>query len=632
MCSASIVPLNQGNCSVSAVCLIGRSSVPSVALRSGALAFTSLERLSSFSGVNLKLTISKSKNSTSLYVAKSFYVNGTRTSKIVEKLGTIAELEKKLNGQDPIEWAKKYIEELNRKEKEEKREVLVKYSPSKLINKGEQHLFNGGYLFLQKIYHELGLHKICKRISQKYKFDFDLDSILSRLVYGRVIFPSSKLATHELSKKFIEQPNFDLHQIYRALEVLAKETDFIQPALYENSLKIFKRNTGVLYYDCTNYFFEIEQEDGNKQYGPSKDHKPNPIIQMGLFMDGDGIPLAFSMNKGNMNEQLTLKPLEKKIISDFELSRFIVCTDAGLASEENRKFNDKDGRAFITTQSIKKLKEHLKKWAIAPDGWKLPGSEKNYDISKLDEMMEKANPEDREKIRSKVFYKERWIKENGFEQRLIVTYSIKYRDYQRKIRSGQIERAQKLIDTNPTKLNKCNPNDYKRFIHKTSCTSDGEVAEKEIYSIDSSLILKEEAFDGFYAVCTTLEDDVSEIIKVNRRRWEIEECFRIMKSEFKARPVYLSNDDRIEAHFITCFISLILYRLLEKRLNENFTCHDIITGLRDMNFLELKGEGYVPAYTRSDFTDALHEAFGFRTDYQIVTSAVMKKILRDTKK
>jgi transposase len=580
----------------------------------------------------LKLTISKSKNSTSLYVAKSFYANGTRTSKIVEKLGTVAELEKKLNGQDPIEWAKKYIEELNRKEKEEKREVLVKYSPSKIINKGEQHLFNGGYLFLKKIYHEIGLHKICKRISQKYKFDFDLDSIFSRLVYGRVIFPSSKLATHELSKKFIEQPNFDLHQIYRALEILAKETDFIQSAIYENSLKIFKRNTGVLYYDCTNYFFEIEQEDGNKQYGPSKDHKPNPIIQMGLFMDGDGIPLAFSMNKGNMNEQLTLKPLEKKIISDFELSKFIVCTDAGLASAENRKFNDKDGRAFITTQSIKKLKAHLKKWALAADGWKLPGSEKDYDISKLDEMLEKANPEDREKIRSKVFYKERWIKENSFEQRLIVTYSIKYRDYQRKIRNGQIERAQKLIDTNPTKIKKCNSNDYKRFIHTTSCTSDGEVAEKEFYSIHSSLILKEEAFDGFYAVCTNLEDDVSEIIKVNCRRWEIEECFRIMKSEFKARPVYLSNDDRIEAHFTTCFIALILYRLLEKKLKEQFTCHEIITGLRDMNFLELRGEGYVPAYTRSDFTDALHDAFGFRTDYQIVTSSIMKKILKDTKK
>lgn len=580
----------------------------------------------------MKLTISKSKNSISLYVAKSFYANGTRTSKIVEKLGTVTELQKKLNGQDPIEWAKKYIDELNKKEKEEMQEVLVKYSPSKVIKKGEQRSFNGGYLFLQKIYHELGLHKICKDISKKYKFDFDLNSLLSRLVYGRVIFPSSKLATNELSKRFIEQPNFDLHHIYRALEVLAKETDFIQSSLYENSLKVSKRNTGVLYYDCTNYFFEIEQESGIKQYGCAKDHKPNPIVQMGLFMDGDGIPLAFNINRGNMNEQLTLKPLEKKIISDFELSKFVVCTDAGLASENNRKFNSKGERAFITTQSIKKLKDHLKIWVLAADGWKLPGTDQTYDLSKLDEMIEKADPDDKTKIRSKVFYKERWIKEKGFEQRLIVTYSIKYRDYQRKIRDAQIERAQKTIDSNPTKIKKCNQNDYKRFINKTACTPDGEVAEKVIYSIDKTLIQREEAFDGFYGVCTNLEDDVSGIIKVNHRRWEIEECFRIMKSEFKARPVYLSNDDRIEAHFTTCFISLIIYRLLEKRLNEKFTCPEIIGGLRDMEFLEVKGEGYIPSYTRTDFTDALHDAFNFRTDYQIVATGTIKKIIKETKK
>ena len=580
----------------------------------------------------MRLSYSKSKNATSLYVIKDFTENNKRTTKIVEKLGTLKELENKLNGQDPIQWAKKYIEQLNKKEKEEKREVLVKYSPSKLIKKDVQHSFNASYLFLQNIYHELKLHKLCKEITKKYNFNFDLDSILSRLIYSRVLFPSSKLATYELSKKFIEQPNFDLHHLYRALEVLAKETDFIQSSLYENSLKVSKRNTGVLYYDCTNYFFEIEKEDGYKKYGPSKDKKPNPIVQMGLFMDGDGIPLAFSINNGNMNEQLTLKPLEKKIISDFELSKFIVCTDAGLASEANRKFNDKDGRAFITTQSIKKLKDHLKKWALASTGWKLPGKEKTFDISKLDEILDNANPEDKAKILAKVFYKERWIKENGFEQRLIVTYSIKYRDYQRKIRNSQIERAQKIIATNPTKIKKCNANDYKRFIHKTSCTPDGELAEKEFYSIDSELIQNEEAFDGFYGVCTNLEDDASEIIKVNHRRWEIEECFRIMKCEFKARPVYLSKDDRIKAHFTTCFISLIIYRLLEKRLEEKFTCHEIISGLRDMEFFEIKGEGYVPTYTRTDFTDALHEAFNFRTDYQIVTSKMMKKILKATKK
>ena len=570
----------------------------------------------------MRLGTSKSKNSTSLYVIKSTYENKKHSTKIVEKLGTIEELEKRLNGEDPIVWANKYIEELNKKEMEEKREVIVKYSPIKIINKDEQRSFNGGYLFLQKIYHELGLHNICKEISQKYKFNFDLNSILSRLIYGRVIFPSSKLATYQLSTRFIEQPNFDLHQIYRALEVIAKETDFIQSTLYNNSLKISKRNTGVLYYDCTNYFFEIEQEDGKKQYGFSKEHRPNPIVQMGLFMDGDGIPLAFSINRGNMNEQLTLKPLEKKILSDFELSTFIVCTDAGLASEANRKFNNKDERAFITTQSIKKLKEHLRKWALDTNEWYLPNDVRTYDISKLDEA----------KNLNKVFYKERWIKENDLEQKIIVTYSVKYKNYQRKIRHSQIDRAQKTIDTNPTKIKKCNSNDYKRFIKKTNCTSDGEIAEKEIYSIDPEIISKEEAFDGFYAVCTNLDDDASEIIKVNHRRWEIEECFRIMKSEFKARPVYLSNDDRIDAHFTTCFISLIIYRLLEKRLMEKYTCNEIIDGLKDMNFHEIKGEGYTPSYTRTDFTDDLHEAFGFRTDFEIVNTSQMKKNFKASKK
>lgn len=570
----------------------------------------------------MRLSISKSKNSTSLYVIKSTYENGVHSSKIVEKLGTVNELSKKLNGQDPIEWAKKYIAELNQKEKEEKLDVLVKYSPSKLIAKGEQRSFNGGYLFLQQIYYQLGLHKICKNISEKYKITYDLNSVLSRLIYGRIIFPSSKLATYQLSTRFIEQPDFEIQHVYRALEVVAKEADFIQSSLYKNSLKISKRNTGVLYYDCTNYFFEIEQEDGKKQYGPSKEHRPNPIVQMGLFMDGDGIPLAFSINKGNTNEQLTLKPLEKKILSDFDLSKFIVCTDAGLASESNRKFNDKEGRAFITTQSIKKLKADLKKWALDPNNWHLSNDKRTYDITKLDEESDK----------NKMFFKERWIKGNGLEQKIIVTYSIKYRDYQRKIRNAQIERAQKTIELNPTKIKKCNQNDYKRFIKKTSCTTDGEVAEKEIFSVNTDLIAKEEAFDGFYAVCTNLEDDAAEIVKVNNRRWEIEECFRIMKSEFKARPVYLSRDDRIEAHFTTCFISLIIYRLLEKMFSEKYTCSEIINGISDMNFHEIKGEGYVPTYTRTDFTDDLHEAFGFRTDYQIMKTKEMKKIFKETKK
>ena len=570
----------------------------------------------------MRLQISESKNASSFYVVESVYLNGNRTNRVVEKLGTYKELKEKLGDKDPKEWAEEYVKELNRLNKEDKEpDVIAKYSPSKIIPKGEQRSFNGGYLFLQQIYHELGIHKICKVISEKYKFTYDLNSILSRLIYGRIIFPCSKLKTNKLSLKFIEPPNFVLHQIYRALEVIAKESDYIQSEIYNNSLKIAKRNSGILYYDCTNYYFEIEQEDGLKQYGYAKDHKPNPIVQMGLFMDGNGIPLAFSITKGNTNEQLTLKPLEEKILDDFNLSKFVVCTDAGLASEANRKFNDKDDRAFITTQSVKKLKKHLKEWSLNPDGWHLPNDDKVYNITELNE----------EKDAEKIYYKERWIKENGLEQRMIVTYSIKYKDYQRKIRKSQIKRAVKLINTNPQKLKKVNQNDFKRFIAKTNYTSDGEQAKKEVYSINSDLILKEEAFDGFYAVCTNLEDNASAIIKVNKRRWEIEECFRIMKSEFKARPVNLSRDDRIEAHFMTCFLALIIYRLLEKKLNEKYTCSEIIDSLRDWDFNYMKSYGYIPIYTRTDLTDDIHDAFGFRTDYEIVTLKKMKNIFKLTK-
>ena len=527
-----------------------------------------------------------------------------------------------MNGQDPYVWAKEYVKEQTRLEKEGREpEVIARYSPTRLLEKDQQQSFHGGYLFLQRIYHELGLSQVCKEIKQKHKFEYNLDAILSRMIYGRILYPCSKLSTCELSKKLIEQPEFELQHIYRALGVIAEETDLIQSRLYQNSLKLSKRNTGILYYDCTNYFFEIEQEEGLKQYGYSKEHRPNPIVQMGLFMDGDGIPLAFSITKGNTNEQVTLKPLEEKILSDFSLSKFAVCTDAGLASNANRKFNDKGDRAFITTQPIKKLKAFLREWAIDPTGWRLGDDGKNYDLRNLDESF----------FKEKVFYKERWVKENGLEQKLIVTYSIKYRNYQRNIRDNQIERAIKVLDQNPKKLKKPRPNDYKRFIETTNCTPDGEVAKKQVHSLNAGLIESEASFDGFYAVCTNLDEDAVEIAKINQRRWEIEECFRIMKSEFKARPVYLKRDDRIIAHFTTCFMALVLYRLLEKRLGEKFTCGEILRELKGMNFKQQKGDGYVPTYTRTDFTDALHEAFGFRTDYEIVTTKQMKNIFKTTK-
>jgi transposase len=332
---------------------------------------------------------------------------------------------------------------------------------------------------------------ITKKIAKKHKFTFDLNAILANLLYARILFPASKLATTQLVMKFLEQPSFELQHVYRALSVIAQESDYIQSELYKSSLQVADRNTHILYYDCTNFFFEIEQESGLRQYGISKEHRPNPIVQMGLFMDGDGIPLAFTLSQGNTNEQVTLTPLEEKLLQDFKLSRLVVCTDAGLASTANRKFNDKKDRAFITTQSIKKLKKHLMEWALDKTGWHIPGQNGIFDITKIDTDEVLA-----ETYKNTTFYKERWIKENDLEQRMVVTFSVKYRNYQRSIRQAQIERAIKAVEKNPQKINKTNQNDYKRFIAKQSITSNGEVAAKNLYNLDTDRIAKEQSFDN----------------------------------------------------------------------------------------------------------------------------------------
>lgn len=339
----------------------------------------------------MRLKVTRSKNSSSLYVIKSTYVKGRHSSKIVEKLGTFAELQEKLGGEDPIAWAKRYIEELNRKEAEGlEPEVTVRYSPARVMDCGGRRSFNGGYLFLQCIYYALGLHRICSALADRYSFSFNLDSVLSSLVYGRIVFPASKLGTMRLAEEFLEQPDFELQHLYRALSVLAKESDYIQSRLYKYSGKLLDRQTGVIYYDCTNYFFEIEEEDVTRRYGFSKEHRPNPIVQMGLFMDYEGIPLAFCINPGNTNEQVTLEPLERKLLDDFKLSKFVVCTDAGLASSANRKFNGARDRAFVTTQSVKKLKKYLLDWSLSPGGWRMLGdkAKRTYDLGEVGREME----------------------------------------------------------------------------------------------------------------------------------------------------------------------------------------------------------------------------------------------------
>lgn len=350
---------------------------------------------------------------------------------------------------------------------------------------------------------------------------------------------------------------------YRAISYIAENMDFIQESLFNNSKKVIQRNSNIIYYDCTNYFFEIDNEDDIRKYGISKEHKPNPIVGMGLFMDGDGLPLSCNIYPGNMNEQKTLIPEKTKIVDKFKIdnTKIILCTDAGLASDKIKKFNIKDNRGFVITQSLKKLKDEYKQQVFNKSGWRIANDLRNiYNLDTIEN-----DEELKEKYYDTLFYKIIETETKSVKQDLIVTFCFRYYDYNRNIRNNQIERAKKSIETNNVSRKGKNQNDYRRLINSISSTDNGEVAENKSYKINQELIEEEEKYDGYYALTTNLIGDISEIFKIVKGRWKIEESFRIMKSDFLARPVNLSREDRIKAHFMTCFISLFIYRLLEKK-------------------------------------------------------------------
>lgn len=573
----------------------------------------------------MRVTTSKSKNAESFYISKG-YVNdkGVSTSVIIRKLGTLKDLlpEHGPTRDDVMVWAKEQarIETLKYKREKEEKQIKLTFHADRPLDYDKQVFYRGGYLFLQSIYYQLQINKICRKLKQKHKFKYDINAILSDMIYARILEPRSKRSSYKAASEFLEKPSYKLHDVYRALDVLGAECDLIQAELYKNSHFLGARNDKVLYYDCSNYYFEIEQEDGNKKYGKSKEHRPNPIIQMGLFMDGDGIPLAFSTFAGNANEQTSLKPLEKKILGEFGCQKFIYCSDAGLGSESIREYNHMGERAYIVTQSIKKLKKEEKEWALDPQGFKKVSDDTPVDITKL-------NSNDKG-----LYYKDEPYTTKKLHQRLIITYSPKYATYQRTIRDKQVERAQKMLDSGNTKKNRKNPNDPARFIEKTAVTPEGEAADIK-YSLDENKITEETLYDGLYAVCTDLLDDnVADILKVSEGRWQIEECFRIMKTDFSARPVYLQDENRIQAHFLICFLALTIYRFLEKKMDLKYTCEELLETLKAINFAEIQEQGYIPLYKREAITDDLHEACGFRTDYQFITKSKMRTIQKKSKR
>lgn len=572
----------------------------------------------------MKVTTSKSKNSESFYIAKSYINNkGKSTSVNMRKLGTLKELliDHGPTRDDVMRWAKEEarLETLKYKKEQKTKAVPVTFRSDQKLDYDQQVLYRGGYLFPQAFYYRLQLDKTCRKLREKYKFKYDINAILSDLIYARVLEPASKRSSYKTASEFLEKPSYQLHDLYRSLDVLGNECDFIQSEVYKNSHLLGKRNDKILYYDCTNYYFEIEQENGDKKYGKSKEHRPNPIIQMGMFMDGDGIPLAFSLFPGNANEQTSLKPLETKVLQDFDCTKFIYCSDAGLGSEAIKRINHAGERAFIVTQSIKKLNKDDKKWALDKNGFRRVSDDASVDLSEI--------PEDDNGL----YYKDAPYTPQDLHQRLIITYSPKYARYQKSIRDAQVERAEKMLSTGTIKKERRNPNDPALFIGKIAATEDGESAKIHNY-LDTEKIEQEALYDGIYAVTTDLlDDDVKDILKVSEGRWEIEECFRIMKTDFEARPVFLHDDIRIKAHFLICFLALVIYRYLERDLKNAFSCETILAKLRAMNFADIQEQGFIPLYTRDKLTDTLHNICGFETDYKFITKRQMKNIQKKSK-
>ena len=592
----------------------------------------------------MRLKMTKTKTNVTYCIIKDYTnLHGKRSTCVYEALGNTEKLKERFGSDDTMVKVQEYIDSLNQRIKNNRElPVNLTLNPNKQIEKDINRTFYSGHLFLRKIYYELGINKICNHIKEKYNFKFDINSIVECLVFARVIWPSSKLSTYEQSKKFLGNYNFDIQHVYRTLSYLSSEIDKIQEELFDYSNKVIDRNYQVIYYDCTNYFFYTEEDDF-KRYGISKQHQPLPLVQMGLFMDADGYPFAMNINPGNTSETKTMIPSEKEFLNKYnmESKNIVVCTDAAMCTDDIKSFNIKNGRGFIITQSIKKLNAELQDFALDKNGWRILGDIKTiYNLEEIEKDDELKN-----KYFNSLFYKEIECETKSVNQTLIVTFSFKYQEYHHNLKLHQLERATKIVDEANKKNKKAknkkdierikiskNPNDPKRFIKSINMTDNGEVATNIQYEIDNDIFVNEEKYNGLYGITTNLMNDTKTIIKVMNGRWEIEESFRIMKQEFDAGTVYLSREDRIKGHFITCFLSLFIYRYLEHKLDNKYTVSQIVSKLQEMMLLEHKGKGYEPIQMRDDLTDALHRFLGFDTDTEIITYKKIKKIFQDQEK
>lgn len=601
----------------------------------------------------MKLSYNKKSKDPIYYIQQGFRNGKKTTTKNIARIGKHSELLKITT--DPLAYAKDKVAHYNKNMQNNKvtMEVKIDFSEkimasSDIVSSSNQ--LNIGYFFLQKIYHELAIGDFLKKVTANSKITFDPDIVNRFMTYARILEPDSKLGTYDHLGKYYEQPNFEYVHIFRTMDILEQNYDEYLSHLFEHSNKIVPRDTSVCYFDCTNYYFEVETYDddyvdevtgevikGLRKYGPSKEHRTTPIVEMGLFMDSNGIPLSMCINSGSDNEQTCAIPLERKLTKMLHGKKFIYCADAGLGSINIRKFNSMGGRAFIVTQSVKKLSDTLKKAIFNDYEYLLLSTDKPVSIEDLKSF-------DRKDEKNLSLYNDRAYKiieadravdlglyeevqlKNGktkkvkskalLKQRIIITFSRKMMEYQRTIRNRQIERAKKLLQNMDPSSYKKGPHDVTRFIKRTSFSKSGEKV-LDSYTIDQKVITEEEKYDGFYAIATNLDDNAQTILEISSKRYKIEDCFRIMKTNFSARPVYHQNRERIIAHFMICYTALLIYRLLEAKLDNfstHFTTENLIETLRNMEVANAHDMYYLSTYNGSQTCTALNAVFQLGLD------------------
>ena len=613
----------------------------------------------------------KSKDPT--YFIQQGIRNGKKvTTKNIKRIGKHSELLSITD--DPLAYAKEQVRLFNEQVKEGKVEIQFKIDfEEKLVASGnitsKSQLKNIGYFPLQQIYHDLHLEEFFSQVLADRKITFPCNDINRFLTYGRILDPRSKAGTYDrLDTYYGMDSTFDYQHILRHLDVLVDNFDVYMEHLFTNSNNVVKRNTSVCYYDCTNYFFECEHEDdtyvdpvtgeifrGLRKYGPSKEHRPTPIVQMGLFMDGNGIPISMCINPGSQNEQLSAVPLEHKITKMFGSDKFIYCADGGLGSYAIREYNSMGERAYIVTQSVKKLSAVMKEAVFADCDYRRKSNNEPMTIQGMKEF-DRMKEENRELYDDKIYkvlvadkaidtgLTEKVLQKNGkyreqkvkgqLQQYIIVSFSRKMLEYQRYIRNAQIARAQKLLETKDPEMIKKGPNDVTRFIKRTSVGENGEKAQ-DSYVVDTSIIEEEEKYDGYYAIATNLDprkhNDAARILDISANRYKIEDCFRVLKTNFEARPAYVSNHNHIIGHFITCYTALLVYRLLEAKLEQtghHFTIDQILDTLKAMNVMNFQDTFYAATYDCGEVCTALNAAFGLGLDRKYYEPKALNKKLK----